>query len=233
VGGTLALLAAARDAGVRRVVQASSSAVYGDLQRVPHREDRTGAPLSPYALTKLQAEEWGDLFGRVYGLEVVGLRYFNVFGPRQHPRGAYAAVIPAWTRALLRGEPCVVHGDGSTTRDLVPVADVVQANLLAAVTELPSGARVFNVGTGRSTSLGELFRLLRDVAGALHPCARFALPLYDAQRQGDVHDSRADISSITAVLGYRPSTDLGPAIARTVRWHTQELRIRATGAATG
>lgn len=232
VGGTLTLLAAARDAGVRRVVQASSSAIYGDLRGVPHREDRIGAPLSPYALSKLQAEEWADLFGRLYGLEAVGLRYFNVFRPRQDPAGGYAAVIPAWTRALLLGKPCVVHGDGSTTRDFVPVEDVVQANLLAAVADLPSGARVFNVGAGRSTSLGKLFELLRDAVGALHPYAGFALPRHDPRRAGDVHDSRADISSITAALGYRPSAKLGPAIARTVRWHSDALRSRATAAAT-
>ena len=224
LGGTLNVLQAARAEGVGRVVYASSSAVYGDLRAVPHREERLGAPLSPYALSKRDAEAWAALFARLYGTEAVGLRYFNVFGPRQDPEGPYAAVVPAWTRALLRGEPCVVHGDGGATRDFVPVADVVRANLLAAVAALPGEARVFNVGAGRATSLEALFALLRDAVAELRPEVRFAAAVHDAAREGDVRDSRADLSRITAALGYRPTGDLFPALRETVRWHAARLR---------
>ena len=231
VGGTLNVLAAACDRGVRRVVYASSSAVYGDLRAVPHREERLGAPLSPYALGKLEGEEWAALFARLYGLESVGLRYFNVFGARQDPAGPYAAVIPAWAGALLSGEPCVVHGDGGTTRDFVPVGDVVQANLLAALSGLPGGERVFNVGAGRSTSLDELFAMMRDAAAALRPDARFAAALHGAPREGDVRDSRADVSRITAALGYRPAADFRSALAETLRWYAARLLAAAAPAA--
>ena len=170
----------------------------------------------------------GRALGDLYGVEAVGLRYFNVFGPRQDLAGPYAAVIPAWTRALLRGGPCVVHGDGGTTRDFVLVGDVVQANLLAAVADLPEGKRVFNVGAGRSTALNELFALLRDAAAELRPDARFAAALHDAARKGDARGSRADLSRIAAALGYRPTDDFRPALRQTLRWHHEAEADRQT-----
>jgi UDP-N-acetylglucosamine 4-epimerase len=225
VGGTVALLHAARLAGVRRVVSASSSAVYGASDDAVQREDAAGAPLSPYALSKRSGEDWGELFGRLYGLEVVSLRYFNVVGPRQDPSGPYAAVVPLWIHDLLAGNPAVIHGDGLTTRDLVPVADVVQANLLAAVSPLGDGPRVFNVGMGRDTSLEELFALVRDAVARVRPEAAREVPLHDAARDGDVRRSRADISRIRSALGFAPSGDLAAAIAATVHWHATRLPI--------
>ncbi|HET7234489.1 MAG TPA: NAD-dependent epimerase/dehydratase family protein [Longimicrobium sp.] len=223
VRGTVNVLHAARLAGVRRVVCASSSAVYGDLRAPAQREDEVGTPLSPYALGKREGELWGDLFGRVYGLPVVSLRYFNVIGPRQDPAGPYAAVVPAWTRALLAGEPCVIHGDGAATRDFIGVRAVVRANLLAALAPLGEGPHVFNVGSGHETSLTDLYALLRDAVAAVRPEAAWAAPVHDAPRPGEVRHSRADLSRGNAVLGYVPEPGLDVALAETVRWHAARL----------
>ena len=220
VAGTLNVFLAAREAGVRRVVYASSSAVYGDCAAVPAREDVTGQPLSPYALTKRMDEDYAALLGRTGGPDAVGLRYFNVFGPRQDPRGAYAAVIPQWTRALLEGEPCHIHGDGETTRDFVWVGDVVQANLLAATAEIPAGApRVFNVGAGRRTSLNALYRALESAVRALRPDLPPRPCVYDDFRDGDIRDSQADISRIRSVLGYAPAGDFTACIQTLAAWY--------------
>jgi UDP-N-acetylglucosamine/UDP-N-acetylgalactosamine 4-epimerase len=163
VNGFLTMLIAARDAGVERFVYASSSSVYGDHPALPKREDQLGRPLSPYAVSKLADELYADVFARTYGMRVTGLRYFNVFGPRQDPEGPYAAAIPRWVGQILRGEPCVIFGDGETSRDFSFVANVVQANLLAAAAE---GERptpeIFNVACGDRTTLNEIYAAIRD-----------------------------------------------------------------------
>ncbi|HEX8692833.1 MAG TPA: NAD-dependent epimerase/dehydratase family protein [Longimicrobium sp.] len=219
VDGTVNLLLAARETGVRRVVYASSCAVYGDCARLPLSVGDSGALLSPYALTKRVAEEYAALFARTHGVDTVGLRYFNVFGPRQDPRGAYAAVVPQWTRSLLEGEPCRIHGDGETTRDFVWVGDVVQANLLAAAAELPPGAHLFNVGGGRRTSLNELHDALASAVRRLRPDLPPVPCVYDDFRAGDIRHSQANISRIQATLGYAPAGDFTASLDVLVAWY--------------
>jgi len=219
VTGTLHILDAARVAGVRRVVYASSSAVYGDDARLPKIESEIGRPLSPYGASKRMAEIYAQLFADQFGVESVGLRYFNIFGPRQNPSGGYAAVIPQWIGKLLRGEECLIHGDGGITRDFCPVADVVQANLLAAVCGLPAKtASVFNVALGGSTTLDQLHALL---AGATAPLG-LAKPLpirYGPPREGDILHSAADITAIRTRLGFEPATSIAAALEETARWY--------------
>ena len=205
VTGFVNVLEAARSAGVARFVYASSSAVYGDEQRMPAVEDRIGKPLSPYALTKSLNEQYAHLYATTYGYPSIGFRYFNIFGPRQDPKGAYAAVIPRWIDALQRGEPCVINGDGETTRDFCHVANVVQANVLAATTDDPDALdRVYNVAMGEATTLNDLFVLLRD--GLAQHDARIgdAKPVYGPARAGDVRHSVADVGGIGAGLGFQP-----------------------------
>jgi UDP-N-acetylglucosamine 4-epimerase len=217
VDGTVALFLAAREAGVRRIVYASSSAVYGDAARLPVRERDAGRTLSPYALTKWMDEEYAALFRRMWGVDAVGLRYFNVFGPRQDPRGAYAAVIPQWTRALLAGEPCRIHGDGENTRDFVWVGDVVQANLLAAATPLADAApRVMNVGGGGRVSLNELYAHLSGAVRELGGWKVSPRCVHDAPRIGDIRHSQGDLTRIRRLLGYVPRAELGTALAELV-----------------
>ena len=225
VTGTLHLLAGAREAGVRRVVYASSSAVYGDCDALPAREERIGAALSPYAVTKLANEAYAAVFARAYGTPSVGLRYFNVFGPRQDPRGGYAAVVPQWARELVAGRPCVVNGDGGTTRDFTWVGSVVQANLLAAVVEPLAGSPVYNVGSGRATTLHALHRAM---AAALRRAGHRAAPAVHAPpRDGDVRHSRADVSRIAAELGYAPEPGFGRCMDATLAWYLARLEAPA------
>jgi UDP-N-acetylglucosamine 4-epimerase len=220
VTGTLNLLTAARDNRVRRVVYASSSAVYGNDPRPLKTEAEIGTPLSPYGASKRIGEIYARLFSENYGLETVGLRYFNIFGPRQDPAGGYAAVIPQWIAALLEGRECVIHGDGRITRDFCPVADVVQANLLAATTRQQSAiGEVFNVAHGRSTTLNDLYHLIASqvaTSGATPPPAR-----HGPQRAGDILHSAADIGAIRQALGFAPGTDLAQGLAETARWYAQ------------
>lgn len=217
VDGTLALFLAARHAGVRRVVYASSSAVYGNAARLPLRERDAGRPLSPYALSKWMNEEHAALLRRTWGFDALGLRYFNVYGPRQDPRAGYAAVVPQWTRALLAGEPCRIHGDGETTRDFVFVADVAQANLLAATAELRAGApRVMNVGGGTRVSLNQLHAALVSAVGRLRVWDAPPPAAYVDPRPGDVRHSQADLRRVRRLLGYAPRTGLVDGIARLV-----------------
>ncbi|MGE3309528.1 MAG: NAD-dependent epimerase/dehydratase family protein [Limisphaerales bacterium] len=221
ITGFLHVLEAARAAGVGRVVYASSSAVYGDCTERPAREDRIGAPLSPYALSKWVDEAYAALFERCYGLRSVGLRYFNVCGPRQDPNGAYAAVIPRWIDALTYGRPVEIHGDGATTRDFCPVENVVEANLRAALVELPEQSpRVFNVGLGAETSLNDLHAILqRRIAASpgTRPAAAGA-PRHGPERPGDVRFSRADISMARRWLGFEGRHSLEDSLAATVHW---------------
>jgi UDP-N-acetylglucosamine 4-epimerase len=230
--GTLNLLVAARETGVRRVVYASSSAVYGDSDAIPAREEAVGAALSPYAVTKRGCEEYAAVFARVHGTEAVGLRYFNVFGARQDPRSAYAAVIPVWAREMISGVRCTVHGDGLTTRDFTWVGDVAQANVLAATAPLSEPAPVFNVGSGRATTLSELHAAL---AAAVRRRTGLPVPppLHGPFRDGDVRHSRADVSRISAALGYRPVPSFAPCLDATVAWYVSRLAPRAARATAG
>jgi len=210
--GTLLLLLAAREAKVKRVVFASSSSVYGDTPTLPKREEMPPNPQSPYALSKLIGEQFCRLFWRLYGLETVSLRYFNIFGPRQDPTSQYAAVVPRFITKLLRGERPTIYGDGEQTRDFTFVDNCVQANLLAATAEGVAG-EVFNVGAGRQTSVNELFRLIRSLIGINN-----IEPLYAPPRPGDVRHSLADITKARERLGYEPSVSLEEGLKRTIAW---------------
>ena len=206
IDGFLNMLVASRDAGVKRFVYAASSSTYGDHPGLPKVEDRIGKPLSPYAVTKYVNELYADVFARCYGLQTIGLRYFNVFGPRQDPDGAYAAVIPKWFGALLRDEPIYINGDGETSRDFCFVANAVQANLLAATTQNADAFnQVYNVAVGDRTTLNELFGHVRDLAATSKPQLKDAAPVYRDFRAADVRHSQADISKAQSLLGYAPT----------------------------
>jgi UDP-N-acetylglucosamine 4-epimerase len=228
VDGTLHVLIAARDAEVRRVVYASSSSVYGDSTELPQIEERTGRVLSPYAATKVAAEMFADVFQRTYGTETIGLRYFNVFGPRQDPAGAYAAVIPRWVANLLNEQPCPIFGDGETSRDFSHVANVVQANLLAATrANSETTGQAYNIACGESTSLNALFCFIRDGLAAYRPSVRFAQPRYDAFRSGDIRHSFADIAKARSELGYEPKYQVAEGLAKTLPWYVNSVGLRS------
>jgi UDP-N-acetylglucosamine 4-epimerase len=224
VTGFLNMLVAARDAGVRRFVYAASSSTYGDHPGLPKVEDTIGRPLSPYAVTKYVNELYARVFEDAYGLETVGLRYFNVFGRRQDPNGAYAAVIPKWVGNLLSGEPCVINGDGETSRDFCYIDNVVQANILAAVVE---GAEVtgipYNVALGDRTTLNDLFRWIRDGLAAFHPEIAELEAVYSGFRRGDVRHSQADISRISARLGYTPTHTVAQGLEEALEWYARDF----------
>ncbi len=220
VDGTVNVLLAARDAGVRTIVFASSSSVYGDDTSPAKREDVLGRPLSPYATSKRIGELYADTFHRVYGLRTVGLRYFNVVGPRQSPTGPYAAVVPRWIAALASGRAPVVYGDGATSRDFCPVGNVVQANVLAALAGDEAMGQVFNVALGRTTTLLELFAMLREaLAERGAPCGAIE-PVHEEFRAGDVRHSLADIRRARELLGYAPQIDLVEGLALAVAHET-------------
>lgn len=220
VEGFLNMLVAARDAKMKRFVYASSSSVYGDHPALPKFEENLGQPLSPYAATKLMDEIYAGVFRRCYGLEVVGLRYFNVFGPRQDPEGAYAAVIPKWFSAAVRGQPAFINGDGETSRDFCYIANVMQANLLAATTARPEAInQVYNVAIGRRTTLNELFGKIRARVVRVRPSAACLEPQYQPERAGDVRHSLADISLAQARLGYAPTHDTDQGLDEASAWY--------------
>jgi UDP-N-acetylglucosamine/UDP-N-acetylgalactosamine 4-epimerase len=219
VDGTVNMLIAARDAAVGRFVYAASSSTYGDHPGLPKVEDRIGQPLSPYAVSKYVNELYAGVFQRVYGLPVVGLRYFNVFGPRQDPAGAYAAVIPRWIAALLAGEPCVINGDGSTSRDFCYVANVVQANLLAATAPESCTGEVYNVAVGTRTTLLELFEMMRAEMERSGGVGLAAQPDFGPTRTGDIPHSHADISKARARLGYAPTHDVLQGLRAALPWY--------------
>ena len=220
VDGFLNMLVAARDAKVQRFVYAASSSTYGDHPALPKVEDRIGAPLSPYAVTKLVNELYADVFARAYGLESIGLRYFNVFGPRQDPNGAYAAVIPKWIDALIDGRPVQINGDGHTSRDFCFVANAVQANLLAACAQRADAInQIYNVAVGDRTSLNELFALLRQHLTPTFPQLGGVQPVHADFRPGDVLHSQADIGKAADRLGYQPSHRIGEGLAEAMRWY--------------
>ncbi len=233
VDGTINMLVAARDAGVRRFVYASSSAVYGDTTAIPAREGVTGQLLSPYAATKATNEMYAALFQRTYGLHTVGLRYFNVFGRRQDPNGAYAAVIPRWVDKLLADEPCEIYGDGETTRDFCYVSDVVQANLLAAtVCDESATGQAYNVACGAETSLNELFQMIQSGLTRYHPAVADARPRYQSARQGDIRRSVADIARARAALGYMPVFHAATGLAQALKWYASRAQSLGPKAAS-
>ncbi len=214
VNGFLKILSSARVSGVKRVVYASSSAVYGDDEGLPKVESRLGRPLSPYALSKRMDEELADLAWRIYGLPCIGLRFFNVYGTRQDPKGPYAAVIPLWTEALQKGERPVIYGDGSSTRDFVSVKDVVRAIRLAAGTENAACfGEAFNIAAGTSTSLYELFSLMRAEVAKTRPEAGAIEPRFADFRPGDIRHSSADISRARNLLGFEPEISLSQGLS--------------------
>jgi len=224
VTGHLALLEAARRAGVRRFVYASSSSVYGDSPTMPKVEDDLGRPLSPYAVTKLADELYATVYGQLHGMETVGLRYFNVFGPRQDPEGAYAAVIPKWISAMIRGDEVRINGSGAISRDFCHVKNVVQANLLAATVDAPEALnQAYNIAVGRRTTLDELFGLLRDRLAARHPRLAGSKPAYGPARPGDVMHSLADIAKARRLLGYEPTHSIEQGLDESLDWYERNL----------
>jgi len=219
IDGFLNMLVAARDAQVKSFVYAASSSTYGDHPGLPKVEDRIGRPLSPYAVTKYVNELYADVFARCYGFTTIGLRYFNVFGKRQDPNGAYAAVIPKWTAAMIRGEDVIVNGDGETSRDFCYVANAVQANLLAACAEDEAARnQVYNVAVGGRTTLNQLFETLRTILGE-HGVQYEKRPIYRDFRPGDVRHSQADVSKAHDLLRYEIFYDITLGLRETVPWY--------------
>jgi UDP-N-acetylglucosamine 4-epimerase len=224
VAGFVNMLLAARDAGVERFVYASSSAVYGDHPTLPKVEAITGRAMSPYGLTKQVNELYADVFELCYGFKSIGLRYFNVFGPRQDPNGAYASVIPAWIGALVRGEVPYINGDGAAARDFCYIENVVQANLLAATVEEPLAlGQAYNIALGDQTSLIELYAMIRDGVAKRLPHVKGVRAVHRAPRKGDVQFSRADISKAERLLGYRPAVRIMAGLEQTIAWYAENL----------
>lgn len=224
ITGHLNILVAARDAGVKRVVYAASSSTYGDHPGLPKKEEIIGRPLSPYAVTKYVNELYADVFNRTYGLDTVGLRYFNVFGRRQDPHGAYAAVIPLWFAALINGGTVYINGDGETSRDFCYIDNCVQANILAATVPEGEGVnKVYNVAFGRRTTLNELFALIRERVGKKIPDALGTTPVFRDFRTGDVRHSLADISSAEKYLGYYPQFSVTRGLDEASAWYMDHL----------
>jgi UDP-N-acetylglucosamine 4-epimerase len=225
IDGFLNMLVAARDEGVQRFVYAASSSTYGDHPDLPKMEDRIGKPLSPYAVTKLVNELYADVFARVYGFKCIGLRYFNVFGPRQDPNGSYAAVIPKWASDMICNKDVFINGDGETSRDFCYVANAVQANLLAANSANPEGLnQVYNVAVGDRTSLNELFKTMHAILLPKYPHLTFFTPHFRDFRSGDVRHSQADISKVCTLLGYQPSHRFSEGMVETMRWYINSIQ---------
>ena len=224
VDGFVNMLVAARDAKVKRFVYAASSSTYGDHPALPKVEDAIGNPLSPYAVTKRVNELYAEVFGLCYGLPMIGLRYFNVFGARQDPEGAYAAVIPKWIAAMLAGGEVRINGAGDISRDFCHVKNVVQANLLAATVESPEALnQAYNIAVGRRTTLDELFALLRDRLASRHPRLAGLKPVYGAFRSGDVMHSLADIEKARRLLGYEPTHSIEQGLGESLDWYERHL----------
>jgi len=224
VTGFLNMLVAARDARVKRFVYAASSAAYGDYPGLPKVEHTIGRPLSPYGAGKYMNELYADTFGRCYGMETVGLRYFNVFGPRQDPDGAYAAVIPKWIAAMMRDETVYINGDGETARDFCYIDNVVQANLLSGTVDKPEAVnQVYNVAVGDSTSLNQLYASLRDLLSSRVEGFNSQAPVYRDFRAGDVRYSRADIGKARSLLGFKPAIRAQDGLERAIDWYVARL----------
>jgi UDP-N-acetylglucosamine 4-epimerase len=224
VNGFLNMLIAARDAGVSRLVYASSSAVYGDDETMPKVEEKIGRAMSPYGLSKQINEQYASVFATCYGFESVGMRYFNVFGPRQDPDGAYASVIPAWIGALLRNQTAYINGDGTISRDFCHVDNVVQANILAATTENPAAVnQAYNVAHGEQTTLTELFDLIRGLLIPRMPHMRTVRAVHRSPRRGDLPRSLASIAKAQKLLGYEPTFRIRDGLDQTIDWYAANL----------
>ncbi len=224
ITGFLNMLLAARDAKVRSFVYAASSSTYGDEPNLPKIEDRIGNPLSPYAVTKYVNELYAKVFAQAYGFRSIGLRYFNIFGRRQDPKGAYAAVIPLWFASLLRDEPVYINGDGETSRDFCYIDNCVQANILAAAAENEKAfGEVYNVAVSMRTSLNGLFDMIRSEVARFNPGAAEAKPVYREFRAGDVRHSLADITKARTLLGYDPQYDIRKGLHIAADWYAANL----------
>jgi UDP-N-acetylglucosamine 4-epimerase len=223
INGFLNVLSAARDAKVARFVYASSSAIYGDHPALPKVEPVIGKPLSPYGLTKGVNEQYAGVFAECYGFRSIGLRYFNVFGPRQNPDGEYSAVISAWIGALLRGQTAYVNGDGKNGRDFCYVENVVQANLLAALADDSAANHAYNIALGEQTTLNELFEMIRLLLVPRLPQLASVRPVHREPRRGDVRFSQADISKAKKLLGFRPTHRVLEGLEKTVDWYAANL----------
>jgi UDP-N-acetylglucosamine/UDP-N-acetylgalactosamine 4-epimerase len=217
ITGTLNIFFAAKEKNIRRVVYAASSSTYGDHPALPKVEDRIGKPLSPYAVTKYVNELYADVFGRLYDMEFIGLRYFNVFGPKQNPKGPYAAVIPLFIEAALKGQPVMINGDGEHSRDFTFVENVVQANKRALMTTDPTSVnQVYNIGFGEQTSLSQLVSYLSDLSG------NAVQVNHGPERTGDVRHSLADISKAKKLLGYDPAISVSEGLRRSFEWYKKK-----------
>ncbi|MET0068620.1 MAG: SDR family oxidoreductase [Candidatus Thiodiazotropha sp.] len=224
ITGFLNMLVAARDAKVRRFVYAASSSTYGDHPGLPKVEDRIGNPLSPYAVTKLVNEHYAQVFARCYGFKTIGLRYFNIFGRRQDPNGAYAAVIPKWVAAMIGNQELFINGDGETSRDFCYIDNAVQANLLAATCENPAATdQVYNIAVGDRTTLNQLFSKIREILAQSYPHLHETAPSYRDFRPGDVRHSLADIGKARELLGYEPSHNIDQGLAEAMSWYIDDL----------
>ena len=224
VDGFLNMLVAARDARVKRFVYAASSSTYGDHPALPKVEEHIGRPLSPYAVTKYVNELYADVFARTYGLATIGLRYFNIFGPRQDPEGAYAAVIPKWIAAMLSGTTVAINGDGETTRDFCYVDNAVQANLLAAMASEPTSLnQIYNVAVSGRTSLNALYAMLKAALSRYSPNAASQEPTFRDFRAGDVRHSQADIGKASRLLGYAPTHTIDAGLVAAMPWYVEHL----------
>ncbi len=225
--GFLNVLVAARDAKVRRVVYAASSATYGDHPDLPKVEEHIGRPLSPYAVTKHVNEVYADMFARCYQTDSIGLRYFNVFGPRQDPEGSYAAVIPQWFRALINNHRLNINGDGDSSRDFCFIENAVQANVLASLVEDPAAVnQVYNVAVNARTTLNELYSMMRALLEERYTHLANHRPHYTAFRAGDVRHSQADISKANRLLGYQPTHRLEDGLREALDWYVSRLAVR-------
>ncbi|MES2103846.1 MAG: SDR family oxidoreductase [Pseudomonadota bacterium] len=225
VTGFVNMLVAARDHKVRRFVYAASSSTYGDHPGLPKVEAVIGKPLSPYAVTKYVNELYADVFKRCYGIDSIGLRYFNVFGPRQDPNGAYAAVIPQWVAALIKNQALYINGDGETTRDFCFVDNIVQANLLSALAEDKAALNeIYNVALNDSTSLNELYQMMRELLASDFPHIKDHQPVYQDFRAGDVRHSQADISKAQTLLGYAPTHTVDQGLGVAMAWYKKNLQ---------
>lgn len=224
IDGFLNMMVAARDAKVRRFVYAASSSTYGDHPGLPKVEDRIGKPLSPYAVTKLVNEQYADVFSRAYGFRTIGLRYFNIFGQRQDPNGAYAAVVPKWTAAMMAGDPVWINGDGETSRDFCYIANTVQANLLAATaTSDEATNQVYNIAVGDRTTLNDLFEAIRVLLAPRFKHLESFKPSYRDFRAGDVRHSLADVTKARTLLGYEPSHRIGEGLKEAMDWYVANV----------
>ena len=228
ITGFLNMLVAARDAKVKRFVYAASSSTYGDHPDLPKVEDKIGNPLSPYAVTKYVNELYANVFARTYDFKTIGLRYFNIFGKRQDPNGAYAAVIPKWIASLLNKEPVYVNGDGETSRDFCFIDNAIQANLLAATTENQKAIdQVYNVAVNARTSLNELFGFIQDELSEKVSNIENVKPIYRDFRAGDVRHSQADISKAKVLLGYEPGYQIQEGLHEAMSWYINNSKIKA------